>query len=209
MAVMIVWIVLLVQHSGIIETFRPLPHNFTSNLNLMSVQDIKDKLSLTLPKDFFKRTEGLPRDEEADRPEKEFSALRTYRRSSWKGRFVFVSTPIADCRSHHELDTRLRGYRDAFSQRFLHPLDLPTLHWTTLFGFYNMSLWGRYITVLPEIHVAIPIAHTEAVKFRHPEESSFQVSGHLLGQSQYTVGSIEPVNLFSFLETCFFIHSFF
>ena len=87
---MIVWIVLLVQHSGIIESFRPLPHNFTSNLNLMSVQDIKDKLSLTLPKEFFKRTEGLHRDREE--PENEFAMLR-HHKSSWKGDLICLSFP--------------------------------------------------------------------------------------------------------------------
>ncbi|OQR72350.1 sterol regulatory element-binding protein cleavage-activating protein-like [Tropilaelaps mercedesae] len=156
MAILMVWIVLLVQRSGVIESFRPLhAHNFTTSaqgslatLNLMSVKELKDKMTLSLPKELFEKAlrdsgtsrsgESNPRGSEsgASGRAEDALALLKLRKSSWK--------------------------------------ELPTSHWTSLFGFYNMSLWGRYVTVLPEIHVAIPIAHSEAVKFRHPEDASFQ-----------------------------------
>lgn len=48
---------------------------------------------------------------------------------------------------------------------------LPTQHWTTLFGFYNISLLGRYISILPPIHLSIPLSPESAIQMRHPAES--------------------------------------
>ena len=47
-------------------------------------------------------------------------------------------------------------------------------HWATLFGYYNISLSGRYISFLPPIHLSIPVEPSEAIKARHPSESDIQ-----------------------------------
>jgi hypothetical protein len=43
-------------------------------------------------------------------------------------------------------------------------------HWPTLFGYYNMSLLGRYITILPPIHLSAAISPEEAIHLRHTNE---------------------------------------
>uniref|UniRef100_T1K2T8 Sterol regulatory element-binding protein cleavage-activating protein n=1 Tax=Tetranychus urticae TaxID=32264 RepID=T1K2T8_TETUR len=52
---------------------------------------------------------------------------------------------------------------------------LSSHHWFTLFGFYNISLSGKYLSFLPPIHLAIPVDPTEAHKTRHPSESDPQI----------------------------------
>lgn len=43
-------------------------------------------------------------------------------------------------------------------------------HWPTVFGFYNMSLRGRFVTIVPSIHLSSVISPEEALKIRHPNE---------------------------------------
>ncbi|ELU06614.1 hypothetical protein CAPTEDRAFT_96666 [Capitella teleta] len=43
-------------------------------------------------------------------------------------------------------------------------------HWPTLFGYYNISLEGRYITILPPIALSAAIPPAEAIRIRHAEE---------------------------------------
>jgi len=47
---------------------------------------------------------------------------------------------------------------------------LPYTHWPMLFGLYNMSLYGQYITLLPPIQLAMTISPESAVSLRHPRE---------------------------------------
>ncbi|XP_033127838.1 sterol regulatory element-binding protein cleavage-activating protein-like isoform X2 [Anneissia japonica] len=44
--------------------------------------------------------------------------------------------------------------------------DLSPLHWPTLFGFYNRTLRGRYISLLPPYHLFINIDPKEAIAMR-------------------------------------------
>ena len=39
-----------------------------------------------------------------------------------------------------------------------------------LFGLYNMSLYGQYITILPPIHLSLTISPEVAIGLRHPDE---------------------------------------
>ncbi|GAV02738.1 hypothetical protein RvY_13265 [Ramazzottius varieornatus] len=41
-------------------------------------------------------------------------------------------------------------------------------HWPTLFGYYNVSLVGKYISVLPPIPLSVVVSPAEAVAHRHP-----------------------------------------
>ncbi|XP_070211949.1 sterol regulatory element-binding protein cleavage-activating protein-like isoform X2 [Littorina saxatilis] len=43
-------------------------------------------------------------------------------------------------------------------------------HWPRLFAFYNISLLGRYISILPSIHLSMNVDAETAVKLRHPSE---------------------------------------
>ena len=45
---------------------------------------------------------------------------------------------------------------------------LPFTHWPMLFGLYNMSLYGQYITLLPPIQLSMTISPESAVSLRHP-----------------------------------------
>lgn len=48
---------------------------------------------------------------------------------------------------------------------------LSLYHWQVMMGVYNISLIGRYITVLPPITIAIPVKPEKAFSLRHPMES--------------------------------------
>lgn len=48
--------------------------------------------------------------------------------------------------------------------------DLPTKHWTTLFGYYNISVAGRYISILPPIFLSVPVPASRAIEMRHPDD---------------------------------------
>nr|XP_050044303.1 sterol regulatory element-binding protein cleavage-activating protein-like isoform X1 [Dermacentor andersoni] len=48
--------------------------------------------------------------------------------------------------------------------------ELPTKHWTTLFGYYNISVAGRYISILPPIFLSVPVPASKAVELRHVDD---------------------------------------
>lgn len=50
---------------------------------------------------------------------------------------------------------------------------LPSNYWSTLFRYYNISLSGSYISILPTIHLSIPVDPDVAVKLRHPAEINY------------------------------------
>ncbi|XP_076472128.1 sterol regulatory element-binding protein cleavage-activating protein-like [Babylonia areolata] len=43
-------------------------------------------------------------------------------------------------------------------------------HWPRLFALYNLSLPGRYVSILPSIHLSIKVDAGGAIKLRHPSE---------------------------------------
>lgn len=45
-------------------------------------------------------------------------------------------------------------------------------HWPTLFGFYNISLLGRYVTILPTVRLSNVISPDEAIRLRHPADEN-------------------------------------
>ncbi|XP_054714405.1 sterol regulatory element-binding protein cleavage-activating protein-like [Uloborus diversus] len=47
---------------------------------------------------------------------------------------------------------------------------LHTQHWTTLFGYYNISLSGRFISVLPPLHISLAVDPAIAVDLRNPKD---------------------------------------
>ncbi|RWS16320.1 Sterol regulatory element-binding protein cleavage-activating protein-like protein [Dinothrombium tinctorium] len=69
---------------------------------------------------------------------------------------------------------------DTSMKRLLHQAEKPwnllsTQHWSTLFGYYNISLSGRYISILPPLHLSIPVDPSAAMRLRHPSESDPQI----------------------------------
>lgn len=142
MAGMIVWIVLLVQHSGLIERLRT-PQNATWAAAPGSGLPVQSLRSLPT-------TPGHP----------------GFTSDSKKS---FVTPP--------EVNTDDISNRAASSslvhRKYLLWKDLPTNHWTTLFGYYNMSLSGRYVTLLPSIHLSVPITPERAISLRHPADAEF------------------------------------
>ncbi|KAL5006353.1 hypothetical protein ScPMuIL_015159 [Solemya velum] len=43
-------------------------------------------------------------------------------------------------------------------------------HWPMLFKYYNISLSGRYLSILPSLHLSIPVSQQEAIKLHHATE---------------------------------------
>ncbi|XP_060066336.1 sterol regulatory element-binding protein cleavage-activating protein-like [Ylistrum balloti] len=43
-------------------------------------------------------------------------------------------------------------------------------HWPTLFGYYNITLYGKFISILPTIHLSVIVDPQEAIDMRHPTE---------------------------------------
>ena len=52
---------------------------------------------------------------------------------------------------------------------------LSSQHWSTLFWNYNISLKGKYLTILPSLHLSIPVDPYKAIQTRHPSESDPQI----------------------------------
>lgn len=50
--------------------------------------------------------------------------------------------------------------------------DLNHKHWLTMFGYYNISLYGRYISIIPSIHISMLINPQEAIQFRQPSDGT-------------------------------------
>ncbi|KAJ8314345.1 hypothetical protein KUTeg_008906 [Tegillarca granosa] len=48
--------------------------------------------------------------------------------------------------------------------------ELSYKHWPTLFGYYNISLVGRYISILPSVHLSMLISPETAIEMRHPSD---------------------------------------
>ena len=51
---------------------------------------------------------------------------------------------------------QLKHKKRSFARR------LPISHWPALFGYYNISLWGHYLSILPPILLSLPISPEEA-----------------------------------------------
>jgi len=52
---------------------------------------------------------------------------------------------------------------------------LSSQHWSTLFWSYNISLSGKYITILPALQLSIPVKPEKALETRHLLESDPQI----------------------------------
>ncbi|RWS31217.1 hypothetical protein B4U80_00513 [Leptotrombidium deliense] len=77
---------------------------------------------------------------------------------------------------------------DTSVKRLLHRSTQPwnllsTQQWSTLFGYYNISLSGRYVSILPAIHLSLPVDPSSAMHLRHPSESDPQIFRQFLSPS--------------------------
>lgn len=43
-------------------------------------------------------------------------------------------------------------------------------HWLTLFAFYNVSLYNRYVAILPQINLCTLVKHADIIKYRNEDE---------------------------------------
>ncbi|CAL1263212.1 unnamed protein product [Larinioides sclopetarius] len=43
-------------------------------------------------------------------------------------------------------------------------------HWTNLFGYYNISLSGRFISILPPLHISVAVDPNDVVELRNPAD---------------------------------------
>lgn len=68
-------------------------------------------------------------------------------------------------------------------------------HWTTLFGYYNISLSGRYISILPPIHLSVAIDPSTAVGHRNPGDVETSKKSHwqFLSSSEQLDGDIDDI----------------
>ncbi|KAK7488750.1 hypothetical protein BaRGS_00020047 [Batillaria attramentaria] len=58
-------------------------------------------------------------------------------------------------------------------------------HWPRVMALYNISLMGRYVSILPSIHLSIEIDAETAKKMRHPSESQ----GYVAPSQPYPTGT--------------------
>lgn len=63
----------------------------------------------------------------------------------------------------------------SFTDKLDNEFHLTANHWKSLFSCYNMSLAGKYISILPSIKLIIPINPSDAIRSRHPLESDPQI----------------------------------
>ncbi|XP_055352697.1 sterol regulatory element-binding protein cleavage-activating protein-like [Paramacrobiotus metropolitanus] len=71
-------------------------------------------------------------------------------------------------------------------------------HWPTLFGYYNVSLSGKYISILPPIRVDISIAPEVAVASRHPldhKKAPWKDEEFMARQQEYLQGKLAEQDL--------------
>ena len=94
------------------------------------------------------------------------------------GRGRFTTTPSVNFSALIVEEDRANGERrePQVLKKLLHPppatswTRLPPTHWPMLFGLYNFSLSGGYVTILPPIQLATTVSTEAAVQLRHPEE---------------------------------------
>ena len=78
--------------------------------------------------------------------------------------------------SHHDLDDKSKQKHNNILNKLLPPAQdyswskLPSTHWPMLFSLYNITLHGRYITLLPPVHLSMIIGPESAKMLRHPKE---------------------------------------
>ncbi|XP_054168861.1 sterol regulatory element-binding protein cleavage-activating protein-like [Oppia nitens] len=60
---------------------------------------------------------------------------------------------------------------------------LSSQHWSALFNYYNLSVSGNYITILPPILLSVPTPPESAIQMRHPAESDPQIFRQFLSPS--------------------------
>ena len=68
--------------------------------------------------------------------------------------------------------------------KFLFSHFLSSQHWSTLFWSYNISLSGKYITILPSLLLSIPVKPEKAIETRHILESDPQIFRQYLFSNQ-------------------------
>ncbi|OWF39399.1 sterol regulatory element-binding protein cleavage-activating protein-like [Mizuhopecten yessoensis] len=55
-------------------------------------------------------------------------------------------------------------------------------HWPTLFAYYNITLYGKFISILPTIHLSMIVDPQEAIDMRHPSEQDGSPSKPVIPQ---------------------------
>ena len=86
--------------------------------------------------------------------------------------------------NNHQLNSSQRlsddeAFYDGWYQSLKHSYPdlsdfLPDTHWPTLFGYYNISLKGEYITLLPPILLSIPVSVEDALAVHNAADPNYQ-----------------------------------
>ena len=110
--------------------------------------------------------------------------------------------------SHHDLDDKSKQKHNNILNKLLPPAQdyswskLPSTHWPMLFSLYNITLHGRYITLLPPVHLSMIIGPESAKMLRHPKEvieaESRYVCSLFLKNNCVAICPKTTSNLFSF-----------
>lgn len=159
MIVLIVWISLLVYNFGIVEHFGADPRHYNRNSILES----------TVGSDVFGRS--------TQSKEQTQNSVQT-------------STKRSQNVQNNEQN---KGNQTAFagqSHRLSHENKnlwrlLSPQHWSGLFNYYNISLSGKFITILPPILLSIPVEPEAAIQTRNPSESDPQIFRQFLSPPGY------------------------
>ncbi|XP_069110525.1 sterol regulatory element-binding protein cleavage-activating protein-like [Argopecten irradians] len=68
-------------------------------------------------------------------------------------------------------------------------------HWPTLFSYYNITLYGKFISILPTIHLSMIVDPQEALDKRHPSEQDGSPSKSIIPQfDKFQESSSLPVD---------------
>ncbi|OQV18690.1 Sterol regulatory element-binding protein cleavage-activating protein [Hypsibius exemplaris] len=115
---------------------------------------------------------------------------------AWIAVLVYQSGLLKQAMPHGSFwnNSFLLSRKKADADRLEHVQKLPYRHWPTLFGYYNISLAGKYISILPPISLTSVISPEQAVASRHPldhKKTRWQSQDFVERQREYLQTKIE------------------
>lgn len=176
--VMVGWISVIIYESGIVARFKSetedvmLPPHYTNEeLNFLHINKTN------------KLPTGTPTSKESP-----FRHLVTSFRSNATRNAKDFSMSGADLSSFQNPQL----YKEFYAKNPYMWRRLSLYHWQVMMGIYNISLIGRYITVLPPIHINVPVKPAKAFSLRHPLERD---NAKHFNWNAFTNALNEPIDL--------------
>lgn len=94
------------------------------------------------------------------------------------------SSPVLPHTSQEKVEAATASFAaSSITSKFDGEYHLTPNHWQSLFSCYNISLAGKYVSLLPPINLVIPIDPSDAIRSRHPSESDPQIFRQFLPAS--------------------------